>query len=271
VSAARSAQSTRRAIRPDDAERRRRAAERLRRSGRMRSLTQRLRRRLGLPQVLLIDGVRYAERDLVPLHRAVSPRGKGVKEYVVRFPNGRGRMRIRCTPSRVFADLATDPRLAAYEHGLARLRPGMRVLEFGCGTGAGSARIAHAVGPSGGVIALGTDRESIRYARRRYQFDHIAFELGGVESLHGELDGSFDAVFIHDAERLPQAQLKELWRCVAGEGWMLLTRPPLGPTGNLAVDLPAVAQISHPAGAVYIVTRRRQAPRPPRERPSLEE
>ena len=271
MSAARPAQSARRAIRPDDPERRRRAAERLRRSGRLRSFTQRLRRRLGLPQVLLIDGVRYTERDQVPLHRAVSGRGTGVKEFVVRFPNGGGRMRIRCTPTRVFADLATDPRLAAYEHGIARLRPGMRVLELGCGTGAGSSLIARAVGPSGGVIALDTDRESIRYARRRYLFDHLAFELGGVETLRGELDGSFDAVFVHAADQVPQTQLGELWRCVAGEGWMLLAEPPVGRQGNLRADLPAVAAINHPAQGLFIVDRRREPPRQPRDRPSLDE
>lgn len=271
MSDTRSAHSARRAIRPDDADRRRRAAQRLRRSGRMRSLTQRLRRRLGLPQVILVDGIRYTERGRVPLRRALSPRGEGVKEYVVRFPDGRGRMRIRCTAARIFDDLATDPRLAFYQHGLARLRPGMRVLEFGCGTGAGSARIARAVGPSGGIVALGADRESIRYARRRYRFDHTAFEFGGIETLRGELDGSFDAVFVHAADKVPPEHLAELWRCVAGEGWMLLTPPPVGPDGGLNADLPAVGAIHHPAHGVFILDRRRDPPRPARDRPSLDE
>jgi SAM-dependent methyltransferase len=269
MSAARPAAGARRAVRADDADQRRRAALRLRRRGRVRSFMQHFRRRLGLPQVLIVDGVRYAERDPVPLHRAVSAGGTGVKEYTVRFPGGQGRMRIRCTPRRVFADLATDPRLSAYEHGVARLRPGMRVLELGCGTGAGSAMIARAVGPSGGLISLGTDRESIRYARRRYRYDHIAFEIGGVETLAGELDGSYDAVFVDAAAIDPQRDLAEAWRCTAGGGWMLVAS-----TAGVAPprpDLPSVAVTHRPEPGVALLERAPADPPPPRARPSLDQ
>lgn len=269
MSAARPAPGTRRAVRADDADQRRRAAGRLRRKGRIRSLAQRFRRRLGLPQVLLVDGVRYAERDLVPLHRAVSSRGRGVKEYVVRFPAGRGRMRIRCTPGRVFADLSTDPRLSGYEHGVARLRPGMRVLEIGCGTGAGSAMIARAVGPSGGVISLGTDRESIRYARRRYPYDQLAFEIGSVETLRGELDGSYDAAFADTASFDTGRDLAEVWRCVAGEGWMLVISGPSTPDPGR--ELPAVAATHRPEPGVVLLDRLRDPTPPPRPRPNLDQ
>ena len=253
-------QGTRRAVRPDDAQQRRKAASKLRRSRRIRSSIQRIRRRLGLPQVIVIQGVRYTERDLVPLHQAMSPRGSGIKEFVVRFPAGQGRMRIRCTRERIFADLFTDPRLPACEHALARLRPGMRVLEIGCGTGSGSARIAQAVGPSGGVVALNKDRESIRFARRRYRFDHLAFEIGSIETLGGELDGAFDAAFAHYDESLTVENLAEIWRCVAPGGWMLLHQDQ---TTGSTTNQPAfkdTAGLENPAPGVFIYDRSPEKP-----------
>lgn len=260
---ARPVQGTRRAIRPDDAEQRRKAATKLRRRRRVRSYIQRLRRRLGLPQVILIQGVRYTERDLVPLHQAMSPRGSGVKEFVVRFPDGQGRMRIRCTRERIFADLFTDPRLSAYEHALARLRPGMRVLEVGSGTGSGSARIAQAVGPSGGVVALETDRESIRFARRRHRFDHLAFEIGSVETLRGELNGAFDAAFIQACDALTEEDLVEIWRCVTPGGWVLVqeTRPTESAPCQSALE--EVSAVKNPSPGVFIYDRapEKQVPR----------
>ncbi len=257
---ARPVQGTRRAVRPDDAEQRRKAASKLRRSRRIRSSIQRLRRRLGLPQVIVIQGVRYTERDLVPLHQAMSARGSGIKEFIVRFPDGQGRMRIRCTRERIFADLFTDPRLPACEHALARLRPGMRVLEVGCGTGSGSGRIAQAVGPSGGVVALCRDRESIRFARRRHRFDHLAFEIGSTETLRGELDAAFDAAFVHDDESLSVENLAEIWRCVAPGGWMLLHQARA--TGS-PPDRPAfkdTASLENPAPGVFIYDRAPEKP-----------
>lgn len=220
MSAPRPLSGPRRTARVQSSELRRRASTRQRRKHRLTSLLRRIRRRLGIPQIIEVGGVRYAERDPVPLGRAISPRGPGVKEYAVRFPAG-GRMRIRCTTSRLYTDLVNDPAIAAYQPGLARIRPGMRVLEFGSGTGATAGLLAHAVGPSGGVISLGSDRESIRFARQRYPANHLAVELGGVETLRGELDGAFDAALIRDIDRLDENGIREIWRCVAPGGWLL--------------------------------------------------
>jgi ubiquinone/menaquinone biosynthesis C-methylase UbiE len=182
----------------------------------------------------------------------------------VRFPDGQGRMRIRCTRERIFADLITDPRLAAYKNALPRLRPGMRALEIGCGTGSGSARIAAAVGPSGGVVALDQDRESIRFARRRHRFDHLAFEIGSTETLRGELDSAFDAAFVHANDAMTEADLKEVWRCVVPGGWMLLheSRPSELPPCQAA--LRQLAGIKIPSPGVFIYDRDPEKPAPRR-------
>tara|TARA_R110002111_G_scaffold52086_3_gene90980 strand:+ start:197 stop:631 length:435 start_codon:yes stop_codon:yes gene_type:complete len=57
------------------------------------------------------------------------------------------------------------------------------------------------VGPSGGVVAVHRDGESIRFARQRWRCDHLAFELGWIETLEGELDGSFDVAVAVDLFR----------------------------------------------------------------------
>lgn len=152
-----------------------------------------------LKRTRVVDGVRYRERSGESLRRVMTPGSNGVKEYDVRFPLAdtarRRSMKIRCTPQRVYHDLWADPRVGIYERVIDRVVPGMRVLELGCGTGAGSALIAHAVGPSGGVISIDRDGESVRFARQRYLSDHAGFELGWTESLSAETDNAFDAVF----------------------------------------------------------------------------
>src|SRR4029078_2618609 len=102
------------------------------------------------------DGVRYREATIEPLRHALSRKGRGFKEYDAAFPDGHA-MRIRCTASRVFADLST-PRLApVYERAEPLLRPGMRVLILGGGTGDAGAFIAGRVAPSGAVVSLERD------------------------------------------------------------------------------------------------------------------
>jgi len=144
------------------------------------------------------DGVRYRERSGNSLRRALSEHGSGVKEFDVRFPwidsEGRRGMRIRYTTSRLYGELGHDPRCVLYDPVCEMIRPGMRVLEIGCGTGSGSAMLAGAVGPSGGVIAIDRDGESIRFARQRHRSDYCGFELGWFETLDGEIDDGFDMV-----------------------------------------------------------------------------
>jgi SAM-dependent methyltransferase len=155
-------------------------------------------------RVVVVEGVRYRERRPAPIRSALSGSEPGVREYEVRFPGNDARrrpMRIRATPTRVFDDLTPDPRVALVHALDAIVRPGDRLLELGCGTGAASNHLSYLVGPSGGVVSLDRDGESIRFARQRYPSDRLGFELGWTETLTGELDGSFDAVIAVDPFR----------------------------------------------------------------------
>lgn len=204
------------------------------------SRLRRLMRSLGMSRRRIeVGGVVYRELTGMSLRRALGETGSGVKEYEVRFPlpgrelrsaqyPHREEMRIRFTARRRFADLGHDPRVRFVHAMRDVLRPGQRVLDLGCGTGAGSAQLASAVGPSGGVVAINRDGESIRFARQRYRADHLAFELGWLDTLSGELDGAFDVVvaldLFRDAPDDPgkSRAVSELWRVVNRGGWVLL-------------------------------------------------
>jgi len=75
------------------------------------------------------------------------------------------------------------------------LRPGMSVLDVGCGTGAITEGIARAVGPEGGrVIGIDVSRELIARARERARAQpNLSFELADVASLERE-ERRFDMV-----------------------------------------------------------------------------
>jgi len=185
-----------------------------------------------------VRGAVYRELSAVPLRRALSPTGSGVKEYEVRFtPRGeamesqqypaRESMKIRYTHRRIYADLGHEPRIRLVQIMRRVVRPGDRVLDLGCGPGASSAMLASLVGPSGGVFAIDRDGESIRFARQRYRSNHLAFELGWAETLEGELDGAFDAVMVVDLfrdapdEPSKSRAIASLWRILRPGGAVL--------------------------------------------------
>jgi SAM-dependent methyltransferase len=176
---------------------------------------------------IVIDGVRYRERTTEPLHRALAERGTGYKDFDVLFP-GSAPLRIRCTPDRQYADIAGPHLLAPYRLADPIVRPGSRVLDARASTGYGAAHLAERVGHSGAVVALDPDHESIRYARRRYDPGNISFEIGGIDSIGGELDGAFDAVvavnLLRTLDEIPEIAAT-LWRVLAPGGPMLLVQP----------------------------------------------
>ena len=231
-------------------ESRRRARQRAHRSapaeraiGRLRSRLRKLSRALGLSRRrIVVAGVIYREHNAMSLNRAIGPTGPGVKEYAVQFPIPSGdlpgaqhahreSMDIRFTQRRRYADLGHDPRVRFVRSLNGIVRPGDRVLDLGCGTGAGSAQLAQWVGPSGGVIAINRDGESIRYARQRYRANHLAFELGWIDTLSGELDQAFKCAVVFDLFRdasddpTRSRAITEIWRVLDDGGTVLLASP----------------------------------------------
>jgi SAM-dependent methyltransferase len=192
----------------------------------------RLRALLGLRRAFRENGVYYKETGTELLWRALSRKGSGSKEYRVTFPPpDRSKLLIHCTADRIYADAMGPLMLPHYQRAVAMIRPGMRVLDMPCNTGYAAAWLAEQVGPSGAVVAIDPDTESITYAQKRYasgKARNVAFEIGDASSLAGETDGSFDAVLaIGGLARLGEfaGVVKELWRVVAPGGWMLVGVP----------------------------------------------
>lgn len=182
---------------------------------------------LGMRRSFTVEGVKYTERSGETLRRSLSRKGPGRKEYEAVFPDGTS-MRLRCTVSRVYADIGGARLLPIYRLVEPMVRPGMRVLDLACTTGYGAAYLGELVGPSGAVVALDRDRESIRFAQARYKTGTIAFEVGFIETLAGEVDGAFEGIMACEALTAadnPGAVIAELWRTLAPGGWLLLVAP----------------------------------------------
>lgn len=218
----------------------------------------------GLRRSFRVDGVYYKETSTLPLYRAIAgERGVGgAKEYRVTFPDG-SKQYISCTYARVYADPMGAVLLPMVQVAAGMIRPGCRVLCLPGGTGYAPEWLARIVGRSGSVVSIDPDQESVLYAQRRYQAQNIAFERGGIESLRGELDGSFDAVLsVHrlfaempeapgsipavDAEG-DRAILRELWRVTRPGGFLFVGRCGITPAELLhrlrsvaCFDLPAL-------------------------------
>jgi len=82
---------------------------------------------------------------------------------------------------------------SAHRHLAQVLRPGMAVLDVGCGTGAITRGIAEAVAPQGRVVGLDINGELIEQARRAHQdVPGLSFEVGDIYKLAHE--SAFDIV-----------------------------------------------------------------------------
>jgi len=193
-------------------------------------LLERLAGTLGTSGTRVVDGVRYRERRQRAIKGLLGAAEEGAREFEVRFPTGDRRarpMRIRATRARIYDDLSPDPRAELVRRLDETVRPGDRVLELGSGTGASAQHLAYLAGPSGGVVALDRDGESIRFARQRYTDKQIGYELGWIETLSGELDSAFDAVVAVDPLRDTTNQierarnLSEILRVIRDGGHLL--------------------------------------------------
>ena len=105
---------------------------------------------------------------------------------------------------------------------LPHLRPGMRLLDFGCGPGTVTAGLARRVAP-GEVVGIDVSEEILDLARAHAAeqgVENVSFEAADVYALPFE-DGSFDVAFAHQVlQHLaePTAALIEVGRVLSPGG-----------------------------------------------------
>ncbi len=123
----------------------------------------------------------------------------------------------------------------------ARIKPGSRVLEVGCGTGVACRDLAEMVGPRGRVVGVDPSRTFIQAARRlarEHRLDRrIRFEVGDGARLRLR-DGAFDGalavtVLLHVPN--PQAIVREMIRVTCPGGFVGVQDQDWG---TLALDHP---------------------------------
>jgi ubiquinone/menaquinone biosynthesis C-methylase UbiE len=107
---------------------------------------------------------------------------------------------------------------------LPHLRPGMRLLDVGCGPGSITLGLAEAVAP-GEVLAIDLSADVLDEARQIAEekgITNVRFEQGDVFHLSFP-DGAFDAIYAHQVLQhlqRPVDALREMKRLLASDGYV---------------------------------------------------
>jgi Methylase involved in ubiquinone/menaquinone biosynthesis len=115
---------------------------------------------------------------------------------------------------------------------LPRLRPGLRVLDCGCGPGSITVGLAALVAPAE-VVGLDREDSQLALARQRaaaQNISNVRFESGSIYELPFA-DASYDLVFAHavfEHLREPLAALSEVHRVLRSGGMVALRSPDWG-------------------------------------------
>lgn len=89
----------------------------------------------------------------------------------------------------------TDRREVVQQASWAGLKPGMRVLDVGCGPGVTTSALAGLVGKEGYVVGLDRSEERIRHAQNLYCSDNVSYVCRNFFDDLSDL-GSFDFIWI---------------------------------------------------------------------------
>ena len=92
-------------------------------------------------------------------------------------------------------EVKTDRQAVIDQSLWAGLKPGMRILDVGCGPGVTTSALAWATQPGGKAIGIDGSAERIEYAKNKYGSDYVEFEHRDFFSDLSDL-GEFDFVWV---------------------------------------------------------------------------
>jgi len=113
-------------------------------------------------------------------------------------------------------DIKTDPEAVRKQAGWCGIRPGMRVLDAGCGSGITTSILYDMVQPGGTVVGVDYSEDRIKYAREHYGIDgEIDFHL---RDLKGAFDGigKFDIIWVRFVLEYFRAESRDIVKNLAG-------------------------------------------------------
>ena len=108
---------------------------------------------------------------------------------------------------------------------LPALRPGMRILEVGCGTGSLARKVASEVAPDGVVVGVDRQQAQLQTARRladREGIENLSLHLGdatGLDFPGADFDGAY-CRFVVEHVPEPVILVREMMRVVKPGGWV---------------------------------------------------
>lgn len=121
------------------------------------------------------------------------------------------------------------------------IRPGSRVLDFGCGPGFFTREFARRVGDKGMVIAVDLQEDMLRILREKMEREGLMARIRMHRSapdtigLPGECQGKVDTAFaifvVHEVPD-PQKLFQEISSLLAPEGLFFFAEPPFVVSGN---------------------------------------
>jgi len=93
-------------------------------------------------------------------------------------------------------DIKTDPEAVRRQAIWCGVRPGMRVLDAGCGPGITTSVLCDVVQPKGSVVGVDYSEDRIRYAKERYGgSSNVSFHVQDIRNKFNGL-GSFDIIWV---------------------------------------------------------------------------
>lgn len=123
-------------------------------------------------------------------------------------------------------EIKTDPEVVRQQAQWCGVKPGMRVLDAGCGPGKTTAILQQMVQPGGSALGVDYSNERIKHAQEHYgQTKSIDFQVHDLrESLH--ILGLFDLIwvrFVLEYNRQESLQIiQNLTACLKPGGWLCL-------------------------------------------------